>query len=320
MRAYLVAHEDQWASELARRLGVTQRSIQQWRRSLLGGVPDVGRPADASVRARADRLDATAREHGFHDLTALIRGTSHVPIKQLARQTGLSPNTMWSASTRSHVGFESWLERELMMLDFDPDIVAVSSQLCWLHWSDAEAARRHAPDFFARGADGCGLVVDVRPDRLIAARDAEAFAVTARPVPPWGGGTDGVGQLDPVRAANVRWLAGYRHPRCSDQPRADRRLGPRPRYQPVERGIDSLGGHWGSLMTPAPPVRLPVGDEVMFAGDAHVVRQLSGRTVELADATGAITEVSLSALAGQPGVLSNRPQRNESPGAGPRRP
>ena len=34
----------------------------------------------------------------------------------------------WTASTGRHVGFESWLERDhLMLLDFDPDVTAVSS-------------------------------------------------------------------------------------------------------------------------------------------------------------------------------------------------
>jgi hypothetical protein len=39
----------------------------------------------------------------------------------------------WAAMTQTHVGFESWLEREhLMLLDFDPAVVAVSSQPFWL--------------------------------------------------------------------------------------------------------------------------------------------------------------------------------------------
>ena len=85
------------------------------------------------------------------------------------------------ATTGAHVGFESWLERDhLMLMDFDPAVVAVSSQPFWLRWRDeAGGARRHAPDFFARRADGTAVVVDVRPDDRIPARDAETFAVTA---------------------------------------------------------------------------------------------------------------------------------------------
>ncbi|GGV08337.1 hypothetical protein GCM10010182_29570 [Actinomadura cremea] len=57
----------------------------------------------------------------------------------------------------AEAGFESWLERDhAMLLDFDPQVVGFASQPFWLRWWD-EAARRersHAPDSFARPADG----------------------------------------------------------------------------------------------------------------------------------------------------------------------
>jgi hypothetical protein len=35
--------------------------------------------------------------------------------------------------TRQHVGYESWLERDhLMLLDYDPDVVGIASQPFWL--------------------------------------------------------------------------------------------------------------------------------------------------------------------------------------------
>lgn len=37
-----------------------------------------------------------------------------------------------------------------MMLDFDPEVVAFSSQLFWLIWARDGELRRHAPDYFAR--------------------------------------------------------------------------------------------------------------------------------------------------------------------------
>ena len=81
----------------------------------------------------------------------------------------------------AHVGFESWLERDVaMMLDFDPAVVAFSSQPFWLTWAQDGRHRRHAPDYFARLADGTGVVIDVRPDDRIEPRDAEAFAATER--------------------------------------------------------------------------------------------------------------------------------------------
>jgi hypothetical protein len=126
------------------------------------------------------------------------------------------PGWWWLATTARHVGYESWLERDhLMLLDFDPAVTAVSSQPFWLHWHDGRRSRRHAPDFFARLADGTGVVIDVRADDRIGPRDAEAFGVTARACEIAGWEFRRVGVIDPVLAANVRWLSRYRHPRCA---------------------------------------------------------------------------------------------------------
>jgi hypothetical protein len=107
-----------------------------------------------------------------------------LPARPFRFGKGLQSFAGWwyFATTASHVGFESWLERDhLMLMDFDPDVVAVSSQPFWLRWSDGTGrSRRHAPDFFARRADGTAVVVDVRPDDRVPAKDAEVFAVTAQ--------------------------------------------------------------------------------------------------------------------------------------------
>jgi hypothetical protein len=101
-----------------------------------------------------------------------------------------------------------------MALDADPGVEAVASQPMWLHWADGSGKpRRHAPDFFARRADGTGVLIDVRPDDRITAADGAVFAATAAMAGQAGWGYDRVGGLPPVRAANLRWLAGYRHPR-----------------------------------------------------------------------------------------------------------
>jgi len=133
------------------------------------------------------------------------------------------PGLWWAATTGDHVGFESWLERDqVMALDFDSEVVAFSSQPFWLSWQAAGKTRRHAPDFFARLRDGTGVVVDVRHDDRIPVEDAEAFAVTARACAAVGWDYRRVGAVDAVLAANLRWLAGYRHPRCLHDERASR--------------------------------------------------------------------------------------------------
>jgi hypothetical protein len=92
------------------------------------------------------------------------------------------PGSWWSSTTGEHVGFESWLERDhVMLMDFDPAITGIASQRFWLSWQDGDGrSRRHVPDFFARKADGTGVVVDVRPDDQAPGRRANSGNPPAR--------------------------------------------------------------------------------------------------------------------------------------------
>jgi hypothetical protein len=150
------------------------------------------------------------------------------PVRGFAsfRRQRNRPGLWWFATTGEHVGHESWLERDrLMALDADPDVVGVAAQPMWLHWAaDSGRAVRHAPDFFARRADGTGVVIDVRADGRIGEKDAAVFAATAQVCAQVGWGYQRVGELGPVRAANLRWLSGYRHRRFA-QPGLAARLG-----------------------------------------------------------------------------------------------
>jgi hypothetical protein len=128
----------------------------------------------------------------------------------------------WSATTGDHVGYESWLERDHVVdMDFDPAVTGLSSQPFRLWWDQDGKSRSHTPDYFARLRDGTGVVLDVRADDRIEPKDAEAFAATARACASVGwefrrsGDTGGA-----ERTVNLRWLAGYRHPRCLDDCRA----------------------------------------------------------------------------------------------------
>lgn len=152
------------------------------------------------------------------------------------------PGLYFASSTGHHVGFESWLERDqLMMLDFSPRARAFAAQPFWLLWSSGGKARRHAPDFFVRMADGTGVVVDVRADDRIAAEDAEAFEATAGACESVGWGYRRVGELDPVLVANVRWLAGYRHRRCLREEYRVRLVEVFARSMPLLAGVEEVG-------------------------------------------------------------------------------
>jgi hypothetical protein len=132
------------------------------------------------------------------------------------------PGYWWSVKTREHVGFESWLERDqMMLLDFAPEVVAFSAQPFWLSWTAVDQLRRHAPDMFVRLHDGTAVVVDVRADDRIPESDAEVFEATARACWSVGWSYRRVGEVPSVLVANVRWLAGYRHPRCLNDAVAD---------------------------------------------------------------------------------------------------
>jgi len=152
------------------------------------------------------------------------------------------PGLYFAACMGRHVGFESWLERDqLMMLDFSLRVRSFAAQPFWLLWESGGRARRHAPDFFVRLADGGGAVIDVRADNRIAPRDAEAFQVTAAACESVGWGYRRVGALDPVLAANVRWLAGYRHPRCLREEYRARLLEVFARPTPLLAGAEAAG-------------------------------------------------------------------------------
>lgn len=120
----------------------------------------------------------------------------------------------YSATTRDHVGYESWLERDrLILLDRDPQVSAISSQPFWLHWHDGRRQRRHAPDYFVRLSEGQARVVDVRAEEDMDERTREAFAAIERACAAVGWQFEWVGRPDPVFMANVRWLARYRRAR-----------------------------------------------------------------------------------------------------------
>jgi len=120
----------------------------------------------------------------------------------------------WFATMQAHVAFESWLERDhLMLLDFAPAVVAVAAQPFTAVLPTAAGPRKHTPDYFVRMADGTGVVIDVRPDDRVA-KDAEVFDAAASACAQVGWDYQRLGDITPMFSANVRWLSGYRHPRC----------------------------------------------------------------------------------------------------------
>lgn len=196
---------------------------------------------------------------------------------------GNFPGWWWSSTMDCHVGYESWLERDhAMRLDADGDVVGFASQPFCLSWLGEAGGRRHTPDFFARRADGTGVVVDVRADDRIGPADADAFAMTAAACAQVGWVFERVGELPPVFAGNLRWLARYRHPRCGRREDVAERLrNVFVRPAPLLAGAAEAGETLGVL-----PVlyhlmwrRVLVADlEAAPLGPGTVVRAVDGRT------------------------------------------
>jgi hypothetical protein len=74
----------------------------------------------------------------------------------------------------------------------------------------------HIADLFCRVIDGRSVVTDCRTFSKIGANLMYKYAVTAAACQVAGWEFRLVGEPDPVWAANLRWLAGYRHPRFAD--------------------------------------------------------------------------------------------------------
>jgi hypothetical protein len=158
------------------------------------------------------------------------------------------PGWWWSATTGDHVGYESWVERDvLMLMDFNQDIVAFASQPFWLSWAADDRVRRHAPDYFARMRDGQGLVVDVRPDDRVDPAATEAFAAMERACMEVGWKFHRTGGPDPMLRSNLRWLAGYRHRRCYQEELAQELLDAFRAPTALLRGAQQVGDQLTTL-------------------------------------------------------------------------
>jgi hypothetical protein len=181
-------------------------------RALPGGVTgpagevEVGYVTENGVECRAVLGDAWK-----------VPFESCLPVRRFPSYKGQKhfSGRWWSATMGRHVGYESWVERDhLMLLDFDPTVVGVASQPFWLFWTtELGKSRSHAPDYFARLVDGDALVVECRPIERIKPKDAATFAVTRELCEQVGWRYQVVGASDAILTRNVRWLAGYRHPR-----------------------------------------------------------------------------------------------------------
>jgi hypothetical protein len=129
-----------------------------------------------------------------------------VPVRPFHFENGQSSfaGWWWSATTRSHVVYESWLERHhIIEADRDARVTGISGQPFELTWSEAKKQVRHVPDLFCRMLEGQGVVTDCRSVSKADETFRHKAAVTAAACGVIGWDYRLVGEPDPVWAANL---------------------------------------------------------------------------------------------------------------------
>ncbi|WP_443068372.1 TnsA-like heteromeric transposase endonuclease subunit [Streptomyces sp. NBC_01352] len=131
------------------------------------------------------------------------------------------PGQWWSATTGRHVSCGSAAMRaQLTVLDRDPEVVGLAGRPVRLLWRDGSGqVRSWVPQLFARYRDGTAVLADC-PSRPEAGGDRarKAAKVLKAACAQAGWSYQRLEPLDETRSANLKWLAGYRHPRNAGRP------------------------------------------------------------------------------------------------------
>lgn len=170
--------------------------------------------------------------------TASVRFEDLAPVSAFPVVPGRrwGPGWWWSATTGRHVVHGSAAMRtQLMVLDRNPDVTGLSARPVRLLWRDPDGrVRSWVPQLFARYTEGTGLLADCPSSPTTGADRAQRARMVLEAACARVGWA--YRRLEPppaVVAANLRWLAGYRHPRNQGPPGlratlAEAFAGPRP--------------------------------------------------------------------------------------------
>jgi hypothetical protein len=195
--------------------------------SVRAGLPAVAAsacrvPEPGAVEAECAGPDGTLIQRRWVEAAVAVRFEQLAPVAAFPVVPGRrwAPGWWWSATTGRHVMHGSQaMCMQLMVLDRDPQVVGLSARPVRLIWRDPGSGRTltWVPQLFARYADGRALLADCPAASTTAGtRAARAAAVLAAACAAVGFTYRRLVAPDAVVAANVRWLAGYRHPRHRD--------------------------------------------------------------------------------------------------------
>lgn len=203
------------------------------------------------------------------------------------------PGLWWSATTGRHVAAGSnAMRNQLMVLDRDPHVAGLAGRPVRLLWRNSRGlVRSWVPQLFARYRDGAALLADCPShagsggERALAA--AQAVSTACEQI---GWSYRRLAPLDEVAAANLKWLAGYRHPRHRGRTGlleavVDAFAGPRP----LAEGVAAVGD---------PIEVLPVAFHALWAGLLKVAMDVPLHERVLVQAPASGDGLGLSSAAG----------------------
>ncbi|MFF4795399.1 TnsA-like heteromeric transposase endonuclease subunit [Streptomyces sp. NPDC001276] len=167
------------------------------------------------------------------------------PVRPFPVRPGrrFAPGWWWSATTGRLVHYGSGVMRtQVMLLDRDPSVMAMACRPVELSWRESDGTvLSHTPHLMARFGDGGGLLLDCAGRGEISPRLAHRAAVMAAAARAVGWQYRVASPPEPVVAANLSWLSGYRHPRYRDTELMEGAVRAFARPRPLIEGARDLG-------------------------------------------------------------------------------
>lgn len=163
---------------------------------------------DAEVRYVGADFEPVVTTLASVDVESVVRGRPVRRVRSSAGQRHYS-GLYWSTTTRSHLGYESRLELDrLVLADFDRDVDWIATQPMWLSGRDESISRRHVPDLLLKQRGGRYLLVDVKPAEFAGRPEVAAvFAWTGRLCADRGWGYEVWCGAAPQVLENLRFIA-----------------------------------------------------------------------------------------------------------------
>lgn len=181
-------------------------------------MPRSGQPVDATVSVRnKDNLSEFSTDWNLATTDLLGDAAPWRTFRWYRGQKHYS-GTYWSSTEAAHVIYESRLElARLLYADFDVAVGRIVAQPFLLKTKIDRRVRKHVPDFLLTTEQG-PVVVDVKPAARLAKPPVRFTLDWTRTLVERRGWRYEVWSEPPAtELANIRFLAGFRNPRCFDE-------------------------------------------------------------------------------------------------------